>query len=120
MTKAKTERIKKEALYNQMKAAEGTGATRFAPAVLSNDYIQKLEVELADLQRQQAQLAERYGPRHPEMIKINTAIQSADAKLQGRDREDRRVGEERLPDGAVAGTRASSRRSTRRRAKRSA
>ncbi len=50
--------------------------------MLANDYIQKLRTDLADLQRQQAQLAERYGERHAEMIKNRTAIESAEAKLR--------------------------------------
>jgi len=83
LTKAKTERINKEALYNQLKSAEGAGTLDSIPTVLSNDYIQKLRSDLADLQRQQAQLAERYGERHAEMIKIKTAIELADAKLRG-------------------------------------
>jgi polysaccharide biosynthesis transport protein len=83
LTKAKTERINKEALYNQLKTAETTGAVDAFPAVLANEYIQKLRSDLADLQRQQAQLAERYGERHAEMIKIRTAIENADAKLRG-------------------------------------
>jgi uncharacterized protein involved in exopolysaccharide biosynthesis len=37
---------------------------------------------LADLQRLQAQLGERYGERHAEMIKIRTALETADAKLR--------------------------------------
>ena len=82
LTKAKTDRINKESLYNQLKSAEGTGAIDSLPVVLSNDFIQKLRSDLADLQRQQAQLAERYGPRHAEMIKIRTAVESADAKLR--------------------------------------
>src|SRR4029078_85298 len=45
-------------------------------------YIQKLKTDLADLQRQQAQLAQRYDERHPEMIKMHSAVQSADAKLR--------------------------------------
>ncbi len=82
LTKAKTERINKEALYNQLKAAEASGKLDTFPAVLSNDYVQKLRGDFADLQRQQAQLAERYGERHVEMIKIRAAVESADAKLK--------------------------------------
>jgi capsular exopolysaccharide synthesis family protein len=83
LTKAKTERINKEALYNQLKNAEANGTLDSFPAVLSNDYIQKLRSDLADLQRQQAQLADRYGERHAEMIKIKTTIEIAEAKLKG-------------------------------------
>ena len=82
LTKAKTERINKEALYNQLKSAEVSGKLDTFPAVLANDYIQKLRADLSDLQRQQAQLAERYGERHAEMIKIRAAVESADAKLK--------------------------------------
>jgi len=82
LTKAKTERINKEALYNQLKTAEASGKLDTFPAVLSNDYVQKLRSDLSDLQRQQAQLAERYGERHAEMIKIRATVETADAKLK--------------------------------------
>jgi uncharacterized protein involved in exopolysaccharide biosynthesis len=55
LTKAKTDRINKEALYNQVKAADGSAVLDSLPAVQANDYIQKLKTDLADLQRQQAQ-----------------------------------------------------------------
>ena len=82
LTKAKTERINKEAAYTQLKSAEASGSLEAFPAVLSNEYIQKLKSELTDLQRQQTQLAERYGERHPDMIKTKNAIVSAEAKLK--------------------------------------
>jgi succinoglycan biosynthesis transport protein ExoP len=82
LTRAKTERINKEATYNQLKAAEATGAIETYPKILANDYVQKLKLELSDLQRQQALLAERYGERHAEMIKIRTAIESTEAKFR--------------------------------------
>jgi succinoglycan biosynthesis transport protein ExoP len=81
VTKAKTTRIEKEALYNQLKAVQGTPAIDTFPAVLSNEYIQKLKSDVGDLQRQQAQLAQKYGDRHPEMVKVRTALQTAQAKL---------------------------------------
>ena len=81
-TRAKTTRIEKEALYNQLKSIQNSNALDSFPAVLGNDYIQKLKGDLGDLQRQQAQLSDKYGDRHPEMVKVRTAIQSAEAKLQ--------------------------------------
>ena len=81
LIKAKTERINKEALYNQLSSAQKTGAIDTLPAVLSNEYIQELKTNLSDAQRQQAQAGERYGPVHPEMIKARSAVQSAEAKL---------------------------------------
>jgi polysaccharide biosynthesis transport protein len=82
VTKAKTARIEKEALYNQLKAMQTSGSIDSFPAVLANDYVQKIKSDLGDLQRQQAQLADKYGDRHPEMVKIRTAIQSTEAKLK--------------------------------------
>lgn len=79
-TKAKTGRIEKEAQYNQLKALQGTPAVDSFPAVVANEYIQKLKVEIGDLQRQQVQLAEKYGERHPEMVKIRSAIETTQAK----------------------------------------
>ena len=81
-TKAKTTRIEKEALYNQLKSIQNSNALDSFPAVLGNDYIQKLKSDLGDLQRQQAELGEKYGDRHPEMVKVRSAIQSGEAKLQ--------------------------------------
>jgi capsular exopolysaccharide synthesis family protein len=82
LTKAKTERINKEAAYNQLKSAEAAGNLDSFPVILANDYIQKLRTDLADLQRQQAQLADRYGERHAEVIKNRTALQAAEAKVR--------------------------------------
>jgi capsular exopolysaccharide synthesis family protein len=48
---------------------------------LSNAFIQQLKSQLSDLQRQQAQMAERLGEKHPEMIRQQTAIESTEAKL---------------------------------------
>src|SRR5262249_29958662 len=38
--------------------------------------------ELADLQRQQAQLGEKLGANHPEMVKVATAIKTVETKIQ--------------------------------------
>jgi len=81
-TKAKTTRIEKEALYNQLRSIQNSNAIDSFPAVLGNEYVQKLKSDLGDLQRQQAELADKYGDRHPEMVKVRSAINSAEAKLQ--------------------------------------
>ena len=81
-TKARTDRIEKEALYNQLSSLRNDPAALDTfPAILSNSFIQQLKVQLADLQRQQAQMAERLGEKHPEMIKQRSAIESTEAKL---------------------------------------
>jgi succinoglycan biosynthesis transport protein ExoP len=83
LIKARTERINKEALYNQLKSMQTQGTIETFPAVLANDYIQGLKTNLAQLQREQAQLSERYLENHPEMTKSRSAVESATAKLTG-------------------------------------
>jgi capsular exopolysaccharide synthesis family protein len=82
VTKAKTERIQKEAMYRQLTAIQGTPALDTFPAILGNQYIQQQKAELASLQRQQAQMADKLGDRHPEMIRVQSAIEAGQAKLQ--------------------------------------
>jgi polysaccharide biosynthesis transport protein len=82
LTRANTERIGKETLYNQLRAIQKQRLPLDTfPAILSNSYITQLKSELTALQRQEAQLGERLADRHPEMIKIRTAIESAQQKL---------------------------------------
>ena len=83
VTRAKTERIQKEAMYNQLRSIQDNSAALDTfPAILTNTYIQQQKSELAQLQQQQAQLSEKFGDRHPEIVKIKSAIQSAQLKLQ--------------------------------------
>ncbi|PYR36173.1 MAG: hypothetical protein DMF90_11095, partial [Acidobacteria bacterium] len=83
VTKAKTERLAKEASYQQLeKAQNDPQALDTLPVVLGNVFVQQLRSELATLQRQEAQMAEKLGEKHVDMIKIRSAIQSMEAKLQ--------------------------------------
>jgi len=83
LTRAKTERMQKEAVERQLVAIEQDRAALDAfPVVLENSYIQQQKAELADLQRQRAQLADKLGDLHPDMVKINSAIATAQAKVQ--------------------------------------
>lgn len=83
VTRARTERIAKEADYQRLQEIQRNRAPIDAfPAVIANSFIQQLKSELASLQRQEAQLAERLGDRHPDMINVRSAIDTAEAKLQ--------------------------------------
>ena len=83
LTRAATARIQKEAVYNQVKDVRAAAGSHRQPAtVLSNQFVQQQKAELALLQRQRAQLSEKLGPNHPEMVKIGLAIQTAEAKIQ--------------------------------------
>jgi polysaccharide biosynthesis transport protein len=84
VTRAKMERIEKESTYNQIRATQNDRAALDTfPAILANSFIQQQKSELAELQRQQAQLGEKLGPNHPDMVKVASAIRTAEAKIQG-------------------------------------
>ncbi len=83
VTKANTTRIQKEAAYNQVKIAlENPAAIDTVPLILSNPFVQQQKTELASLQRQRAQLSEKLGPNHPDMVKVGVAIQNAEARIK--------------------------------------
>ena len=83
VTRARTERIEKEAMYNQIRSIQSNrAALDTIPAIVANRFIQDLKTELASLQRQEAQLGEKLGERHPDMVKVRSAIQNTQQKLQ--------------------------------------
>jgi capsular exopolysaccharide synthesis family protein len=83
VTRAKMERLQKEAMFRQLSATGPDAATLDTfPAMLGNTFIQQQKTELAALQRQQAQLSDRLGDRHPEMVKVRSSIQKTQAELQ--------------------------------------
>lgn len=82
VTRARTERIEKESVYNQIRTIQDDrAAIDTFPAILNNVFIQQLKGQQSDLQRQQAQLAEKLGARHPEMVKVQTAIESTESRI---------------------------------------
>jgi capsular exopolysaccharide synthesis family protein len=83
VTRARTDRLQKEAQYQQLARLQGNrAALETFPAIQSNGFIQSLKSQLSDLQRQRAQMSERLGENHPDMIKLATAIEAIEAKLQ--------------------------------------
>ncbi len=82
-TAARTYLIAKEAAYRQLEALAGNpSAIDALPAVMANTFIQTIRAEVADLRREQAELSENLGPRHPDMITLASATQTAEARLQ--------------------------------------
>ena len=80
-TRIRTERIQKEALYNQIKSLP-PASVGDAPAVSSNPVVQNLRTRLAELLRQKVQLNERYGPKNPQVIENENAIIDTTKQLQ--------------------------------------
>ena len=82
VTKAKMERIEKEAQYNQLLSIRnGGGDLDSFPAILASGYIQQLKTELATQQAERQQLRQRFGDKHPTMVKLAVAIDAAQTKL---------------------------------------
>jgi len=52
------------------------------PAILSSAFIQQQKSQLAALQQERTRLSEQYGEKHPEMVRVNAAIQEVQARLQ--------------------------------------
>ena len=83
VTKARTETIEKEAQYRQVRFAQANReALDTVPTVANDPYIQRLKSELAELQRQLAQSSKELGDRHPDILKLQGAIQTTEAKIQ--------------------------------------
>jgi uncharacterized protein involved in exopolysaccharide biosynthesis len=75
-TKAKTTRIEKEALYNQLSQFRTATRIDSFPAVLGNEYIQKLKSDLGIYSAAGASWRQ-VRRSAPEMVKVRSAIQSA-------------------------------------------
>ena len=82
VTKAKTSLVQKESLYNQVKSLSPGASPDTIPAILQNQFIQSLKTQVAELERDRANLSERYGDRHPEIIKVNASIKDATRQLE--------------------------------------
>jgi capsular exopolysaccharide synthesis family protein len=82
VTRARTERIEKESVYNQIRAIQSdrTAVDTF-PAILNNTFIQQLKGQLNEQQRLKAQLAEKLGARHPDMVKAQSAIETTETRI---------------------------------------
>ena len=81
VTRAKTNRVQKESLYNQIKTLGPNASPETIPAILQNAYIQSMKTRVADLQRERAVLMERYGEKYPAVKDVNANIQDAQRQL---------------------------------------
>jgi len=82
VTRARTTLAQKESLYDQVKALSSSDDADTIPAIQQNNFIQSLKSHVADLERERANLAERYGERHPELIKVNAGIRDSRRQLE--------------------------------------
>ncbi len=68
-------------LRGAQEAVSRAGGTGSLSDVLASPIIQRLRADEAALQRKVAEVSQRYGPRHPEMIKINAELADVRGKL---------------------------------------
>jgi len=74
---SRSRRIQKEALYNQIKTTSGSQPLDAIPAIAQNASVAAAKSRLLELQRARAQVAEKYGERHPNMLKANADLSEA-------------------------------------------
>src|SRR5262249_3373813 len=78
---ARTDRINRETLYNQMPALPSAQLESF-PIILTSPAVQALRTRVSELQRERDRLSETYGERHPEMIRVAGELRSTEEKLR--------------------------------------
>ena len=84
LTVAETTRAQKEALYDQVQAlGVNSAAARALPAVLQNPAVRDVKTRLTVLEAERTWLSQRYGARHPEILKIGAGIAAATRDLEG-------------------------------------
>lgn len=77
---ARTERINKETLYNQMRSLPSSQLETF-PVILSSPLVQSLRERISELQREREKLAENFGEKHPDMVRLANEIRTTESKL---------------------------------------
>ncbi len=83
LTKAKADRIAKEAVYNQLKNFSIKDESIFSLPEVSNDpVIQNLRNQLITLKAKRFEMATRYGPKHPRMKEISHGISQLEQELK--------------------------------------
>jgi capsular exopolysaccharide synthesis family protein len=81
VTRARTERVQKESLYNQVKAISSGTTPDAIPAIATNAAVANAKTKLIELQREKAKLLERYAEKHPQVINVNAALQDAQRQV---------------------------------------
>jgi len=83
VTKATTDRLQRETQYQQIAAIRNDpAALESHPLIAVNGFVQSLKSQAAELARQDAQLAERLGPKHPDRIQVQAALESVQGRIR--------------------------------------
>jgi polysaccharide biosynthesis transport protein len=81
-TQARTSRLQKEAIYNQVKSVDPkSDAADTFPVIAVNQGVIEAKTRLSGLTAEKARLSSRYLPGHPDLIKVDGEIESARGAL---------------------------------------
>jgi capsular exopolysaccharide synthesis family protein len=78
--KARTDRIARETVWNQVRQAGQD--TETISTVIASPFVQNLKSQVADLQRRRTQVTERYGEMHPEYKKVMAELDNAQRQYE--------------------------------------
>jgi succinoglycan biosynthesis transport protein ExoP len=79
-TRARTTRVQKESLYNQVKSISSGTTPDAIPIISQNPTVQSAKSKLTALQAEKVKLLDRYGEKHPQVVQVNNGL--ADAQRQ--------------------------------------
>lgn len=83
VTKAKTNRLQKEALHRQLgNATADTAGVDTFPGLAQNTTIQEVRQQLAQLNAEKARLLQTRTPNHPDVARVDSSIESANVRLR--------------------------------------
>ncbi len=82
LSRAEARRKEMEALYLQVTrvASSDPAALDTIPAIAASKTIQALREQIIQTEQKATELSKKYGPKHPNMIKVNSELQSLNAK----------------------------------------
>ena len=84
LTEAERTRAHKEAFYNQVRAVgAGSAEARVLPAVTQSAAVRDVKARLAALETELTWVSQRYGAKHPEMVKLAASITTTTQELEG-------------------------------------
>jgi capsular exopolysaccharide synthesis family protein len=83
VTNKRSERMQKEATYNQIRNVDpASDAADAYPVIATNPGVMEAKTRLTDLVAEQTKLGQKYLPNHPDMQKLDVQIKNARATLQ--------------------------------------
>ena len=78
---ARSLRIDKEALYTTISALDGRGELDSFPAIMNNEFVQRLKTQLTTLRQERTQLLGRYREGAPQIVQFDERIRDVEGKL---------------------------------------